>query len=58
MNSLKVKAYLAQAKSDQEKNLLLAAIQDAFKSGKAARQREVMTALKCLGVSMEETTDG
>jgi len=54
MNEARVKAWLKQAKSKRESNLILAALKDAFKEGKHARQKEVEGALIVLGVALLE----
>ena len=57
MNENKVKAWLAQAKSERERNLILAVMQDAFKEGRRDRQKEISTAFDVLGVKMFEKAE-
>jgi hypothetical protein len=57
MNEIKVKAWLAQATSERESNIILAAMQDAFKDGRRDRQREVTAAFDLLGVKTFEKAE-
>jgi hypothetical protein len=57
MNEIKVKAWLAQAKSERESNLILAVMQDAFKEGRRDRQKEISMAFDVLGVKMFEKAE-
>jgi hypothetical protein len=57
MNGLKIKAWLDQAKSERERNLIRAVMVDAFKDGRADRQREISSAFDVLGVKMFEKAE-
>jgi len=54
MNENKVKVWLAQAKSDRERNVIRCAMQSAFEDGYRYRQGEIEGALVVLGVALTE----
>jgi hypothetical protein len=57
MTGLKIKAWLDQAKSERERNLIRAVMADAFKDGRADRQKEISMAFDVLGVKMFEKAE-